>query len=174
MLFSNLKKSLFVGTLLALVSVNSAFAAEAPTTKGLTENTKPFSIIEKIFDIDDLDDLEDLKDILRKHHYHHGRHDWDDRWENRHDWDNDDYHNHRHEMRQERKERIDHAMKQLSYSQRREVTKFIEKDREFQKERHEALRKMNKKQRQAVKAHYYGHHYKHQGRHHGNYGCYNK
>ena len=184
MLHINFKKSLVVGAVLTAVSLNMAFAADNATGKSITPPQQLANaakaldaedIFEDIFDVDDLEDLEDLKDILRKHHRQHQDHpwddeDWNDRHHHRHDWRDDDDRHHHQEIRKERRERIDEAMKHLSSSQRREVLRFIERDREFHRERCAALRQMNDKQRQAVKAHYYGRR-SHHGGYHGH-GCY--
>ncbi len=176
MLHINLKKSLLVGAVLSALSLNMAFAADNVTTKaisshqqltGTTKSLDADDILEDIFDLDDIDNLDDLKDILKDHHRHHQRHDWDDDddWDDNDDWDDDDRRHHRHEIRKERKERVDEAMKHLSSNQKREVIRFIENDRKFHRERREALREMNDRQRQAVKAYYYGRHG------HRGYGC---
>ena len=162
MKFFQHQKVLCLGTILAAFSIGTVFAEE-PT------------MVERVQEI-----LHPETEATTAYGYHHRRGCGEvrgcDNYRNCDQYGQRRHHHHYSEaeladLRAARQEQIRVAMDQLTPDQRREVEKFIAKDRKQRHERRLALQKMTSDQREAVRAHYY---IQQRGYSHGNYNCYNR
>ena len=159
------KKALLLGALMTALSINLAFAEESPTQPTMAEK------VQRILNAEE-NSNEELAEARSNGYYHHRRNcgprrgcDYEHGYQQHHSKEEIAHY------RQERQERIHEAMRELTPAQRREVERFIAKDRAYRQERHAAIQDMTQEQREAVRAHYYGRHHKRSGYHHGH-GCY--
>lgn len=128
MLKINYKKALVACTILTAFCATSAFAAEP------AKETKPMK------------DKAGYCDSVPKYHTEHKHPDEPPRYIGKNC------------PRPEHRKHVKEAMSKLSPQERKEVERFIEKDRKHRHEMRKAMHKMTPEQREAIRAHKWHHH----------------